>query len=73
MNREQIIKTTLLVLCIFVSVFLISISGKLFEKVNADEILVIQDPIDGDLHFYTQAGIYFQKLGKVTKYQKSFQ
>jgi hypothetical protein len=32
-------------------------AGKLFENVNADEIVVIQSPISGTLTWYTAAGL----------------
>jgi regulator of protease activity HflC (stomatin/prohibitin superfamily) len=45
-------------------------SGNLFESVDANEIVVIQDPIDGELHWYTTAGIKWQGFGQVTTYHK---
>ena len=45
--------------------------GQLVETVDSDEIMVLQDPFDGELHVYTEAGMYWQGFGKVTKYQKS--
>lgn len=32
-------------------------SFKAFEKVNSDEILVVQDAVDGELHWYTTPGV----------------
>ena len=47
------------------------VAGKnLAENVNADEIMVIQSPISGELTWYTTPGIKWQGLGKVTKYPK---
>lgn len=43
---------------------------KFFVNVNADEIAVVQDPIDGELHFYYSAGLKSQNFGTVTKYLK---
>lgn len=43
---------------------------KWFVSVDADEIAVVQDPIDGDLHFYFDAGVKPQKFGSVTIYKK---
>lgn len=54
---------TLLVMAIF--------STQIVETVNSDEIMVLQDPIDGELHVYAQAGMYWQGFGKITKYNKS--
>ena len=41
-----------------------------FESINADEILVVQDPIDGELHWYVNAGLKWQGWGRITKYRK---
>lgn len=54
-------------------ILLVSFSGKLFEEVGAGEIVVIQDPIDGELHIYTSQGLKPQYFGTVTHYKKSFQ
>lgn len=45
-------------------------SGKIFENVDADEVLVIQSPISGDLVWYVTPGIKWQGAGKVTSYAK---
>lgn len=45
-------------------------SGKIFENVDANEIVAIQDPIDGELHWYVVQGLKWQGAGKVTSYQK---
>jgi len=39
-------------------------------NVNADEIVCVQYPISGTLHFYTQPGMYPQNFGKVTVFKK---
>src|SRR3989338_1429854 len=46
------------------------LSGKIVENVDANEIVVIQDPWDGELHWYTSAGIKLQWFGRVTAYPK---
>jgi len=46
---------------------------KVVENVDAKEICVIQDPIDGDLHVYTTPGLKYQNFGTVTRYPKEFQ
>ena len=51
-------------------IILLIFSGKVLEGVNADEIVCIQDWGDGELHWYTDAGIKWQGLGKVTTYWK---
>lgn len=43
---------------------------KMAENMNADEIMVVQDPIDGDLHWYTSAGVKYQGFGSTTTYKK---
>ena len=45
----------------------------MFQYVSADEICVIQDPIDGEFHVYTAPGLYWQNFGTVTSYKKEFQ
>lgn len=47
--------------------------GKIWEDVDAGEVVVIQDPIDGDLHIYKEPGWVWQGYGKATHYRKSNQ
>ena len=56
----------------FIVLFLVfcAIIPKLVVNVNADEIVCVQDPIDGELHFYFDAGLKAQNFGTVTTYQK---
>lgn len=58
---------------IIAAIFLIAYAGKLAEDVSAGEIVVIQDPIDGDLHVYTNPGVVGQNFGTATHYKKSTQ
>lgn len=54
-----------------VVVGVVLMAGKnLLENVNADEIMVIQSPISGEMSWYTTPGIKWQGLGKVTKYTR---
>ncbi len=46
-----------------------SLSGMMFENVDADQIVVIQSPAGG-LSWYTSPGWKWQGFGKVTAYQK---
>lgn len=46
------------------------LSFMVFENVDANEIVCIQDWGDGELHWYTDAGIKLQMFGKVTVYKK---
>jgi len=39
-------------------------------NVDADEIVVTQDPYDGELHFYFSPGLQFTRFGQVTRYTK---
>lgn len=45
----------------------------LWEDVDAGEVVVIQDPVDGDLHVYTEPGWQWQGFGRATHYRKSNQ
>jgi len=51
----------------------LSLTGRIFENIPADKIVVIQDPVDGELHIYTTPGLVYQNFGKATHYPKSFQ
>ncbi|OHB21180.1 MAG: hypothetical protein A2939_01995 [Parcubacteria group bacterium RIFCSPLOWO2_01_FULL_48_18] len=55
------------------TLFLVFTAGKWFENVDAGEILVTQDPFDGELHQYFTAGVKPQLWGKVTTYHKRAQ
>ena len=46
-------------------------STQLMETVDSGETMVLQDPVDGDLHVHSSAGMKWQGFGKVTKYSKS--
>jgi regulator of protease activity HflC (stomatin/prohibitin superfamily) len=48
-------------------------AGKLYEDIDAGEIVVIQDAWDGDLHVYKTPGMVWQGWGKATHYKKSNQ
>lgn len=63
-------KTLALVVAGVMLLAVIVLSGKVVENVNANEIVVIQDPIDGELHWYASAGIKWQGFGRVTAYPK---
>jgi regulator of protease activity HflC (stomatin/prohibitin superfamily) len=45
----------------------------MFEDVPADEIIVNQVPISGELQFWTNPGLKAQMFGHTTQYQKSVQ
>ena len=62
---------------VVVGVILLIVGAVAFNKalvnVNADEIVVTQDPFDGELHFYFQPGLQFTRFGQVTTYTKESQ
>ena len=66
-TRQIIVLTAAGVVAVLALVF----SAQLMESVNSDEIMVLQDPVDGELHVYTEAGMHWQGFGKVTKYRKA--
>lgn len=66
-------RVILTVVVVVVAIILGISSFKLFESNNADEIMVIQSPISGDLSWYQTAGLKWQGFGKVTIYQKRSQ
>ena len=47
--------------------------GRLFEHVDASEIVVIQSPVSGRLDWYSTPGIKWQGFGSVTRYPKRSQ
>lgn len=52
------------------AIVFIACAGKLYEDVGADEIVVIQSPIEGRLDVYTTPGLKWQGFGEVTTYKK---
>ncbi len=44
--------------------------GKLAENVDANEIMIVQAPLSGNLAFYTSAGLKPQLMGTITNYPK---
>lgn len=72
-ERENMVKTTLIVFAIIAVLAVLLLGSRMFERVDAGEIVIIQDPIDGDLHVYTQQGLKWQNFGQATRYKKSFQ
>lgn len=68
---QQTKKTILGITLGFLLVIGLTISSKLFEDVDAGELVVIQDPFDGELHVYNTSGMVWQGFGKVTHYKRS--
>ncbi len=58
-----------IIVAVVVGLLLLLSVGKLFENVDADEIVVIQS-VTGDLDWYITPGPKWQGLGKVTSYKK---
>ena len=59
------------IISILLIIIIVALGSSFVENVDASEICVIQDPIDGELHVYTTAGLKTQGFGTVTKYKKS--
>lgn len=55
---------------IILALLVLFTTPKWFEMADADEIVVVQDFFDGDLHWYTSPGIKPQFFGKTTTYPK---
>lgn len=45
----------------------------MWENIDANEVAVIQDPFDGELHVYSDPGVVRQNFGKVTFYPRRAQ
>lgn len=76
--EKQVKKIIIGIVSVIILIFLATYAGKLMEDVQANEIVVIQDPIDGELHVYIGGtveggGLVAQNFGKATHYKKSFQ
>lgn len=67
---ENIRKYIAIALAAAVFLFCLVFAGKLFENIDADEIVCIQSPVSGKLNWYTNAGIKWQGFGKTTRYFK---
>jgi len=69
-STAKLVKGAILIV---IAVFFLSFSGSIVEDVPADEIVINQMPISGELLFWTTPGLKGQWGGSTTKYQKSFQ
>jgi len=70
MNTKSVVIGVVSVLLLIMG---LSFSSRIAENVPADKIVIIQDPIDGELHFYTTQGLKYQNFGTPTSYSKSVQ
>lgn len=70
---EKVKKT---IIAVIVGVFIVvglMITPFIWEDVDAGEVVVIQDAVDGNLHVYTEPGWVWQGFGRATHYRKSNQ
>jgi len=67
MDTKRIIAIVVVAILTIIGLFML---GSVVENVDAKEIMVVQDPIDGELHWFTNQGIKWQWFGKVTTYLK---
>jgi regulator of protease activity HflC (stomatin/prohibitin superfamily) len=66
-NFGKIIKLSMLVIVVLIGLMS---SCNLVESLDTHQIMCIQNPITGNLSWYTNAGVKWQGFGKVTKYDK---
>lgn len=66
-SPSQFVKYAMLAV---VAIILIFNSGRIWETVNADEIVVIQSWYEGRLDWYITPGLKTQAFGEITRYQK---
>lgn len=63
-----------MILGVFALIAVIFLTNKMLVTVSADEIIVTQDPIDGELHIHTSQGMKNQNFGDIVgSYNKSNQ
>lgn len=73
MYSAEPISWTKRIVAISIGVFLfvsLILSGMVVEKVDANEVLVVQDAMDGELHWYTTPGVKPQWFGRTTSFPK---
>lgn len=70
MKEFSIKKIAIIAFSLITLIVSISYSGKMYESVDAGEIVVIQHPISGELDVITTPGTYNQYLGTATHYKK---
>lgn len=69
-GRGQTVRRGIGIFAIVSLIFTAAMSWQIWENVDAEYIMILQDPIDGDIHCYTNPGIKWQKFGKITYYPK---
>jgi len=70
MSVKQIV---LAVGAVFTLIFGIVMVSNMSETVGADEIVIMQNPLDGKLNVWATPGWSYQNFGKLTRYKKSAQ
>jgi regulator of protease activity HflC (stomatin/prohibitin superfamily) len=71
--QNQVKKVVTIVVVSVLTLTALIVIPKLWEDVDAGEIVIIQDPFDGELNVYTEPGFVWQGMGKATHYRKSNQ
>lgn len=56
-----------------IGIILLSCSSKLFEGLDASQVMVVQSPFSGELTWHTTPGTKWQGFGTVTKYNRRHQ
>ena len=70
---EQIKKFSIVIFFAIIGIIALIFVPKLWEDVDAGEVVVVQDPFDGNLHVYKEPGWQWQGGGRATHYRKSNQ
>ncbi len=69
-SMRQLSKILGIGIAVLVFLFLIVGAGKLWQNVDANEIVVIQAPVSGELNWHVTPGLKWQGWGSVTTYPK---
>lgn len=67
LSKGKVVGIVVAVLALVVTPWLVT---NLWENLEANEIMVIQSPLEGTLTVYTDPGVKWQGFGKVTKYPR---
>jgi hypothetical protein len=68
-RRGAVTRILTIVASVVALIVLLALGGKVFENVDASEIVLVQS-LGGSLNWHTQPGWIWQGFGKVTRYQK---
>lgn len=72
-KKQTMIKLSVAVIGVIVLIVSIVLADRVAENVDAGEVVVCQDPLDGELNVYTEPGLKYQNFGDCTHYDKSTQ